>query len=62
MHRHHGEAKGRIIGHVDRRPGTFVYVEGDGTVRETMPHRTSRRHHGDARHKGKHKKKGSRRR
>ena len=55
--RKHGEAKGRVIGQVHRKPGTFVWVTGNGQVREMHPPRRSSRH-GDKR---KGSRKGSRR-
>ena len=46
--RHHGDSsKGRVIGHVHRRPGTFVWVTGTGAVREMTPPRRHSRRHGD---------------
>ncbi len=55
-----GSTKGREIGRVPRRPGTFVWVTGSGSVREmNPPHRSSR--HGDKKSSRKGKSKGSRR-
>jgi len=56
----HGEAKGRVIGHVHRSPGTFVWVTGGGTVREMHPpRRHSRALYGDKKAR-KGSRKGSR--
>jgi len=58
-----GSAKGRVIGRVHRKPGTFVWVTGNGEVREMTPPRRSSRH-GDKRRsrKGSRRSRSSRRR